>query len=132
MFNRQLTQYQLFIKNPPAKSVLKKTFLPCKIKMKNVLKIMKQPSRVVPRKQPFSQNNKISKILEKHSRKSPLQPKKWAPSWVFLKYFAYFIIFCVNGCFGETTLGGCFIILSTFFILILLNGRSTAWHGINF
>ena len=38
---------------------------------------------------------------------------KWAPSWVFLKYFAYFIIYCVSGCFGGTTFGGCFIILST-------------------
>ena len=39
---KQLMQYQIFIKNPPVKSVLQKTSLPCKIKMKCVLKIMKQ------------------------------------------------------------------------------------------
>ena len=54
---------------------------------------------------------------------------KWAPSWVFLKYFAYFIIYCVSGCFGGTTLGGCFIILSTLFILIL-HGRKFFWRAL--
>ena len=51
---------------------------------------------------------------------------KWVPSWVFLKYFAYFIIYCVNGCFEETH-GGCFIILTTLFILIL-DGRKVFWR----
>ena len=25
---------------------------------------------------------------------------KWAPLWMFLEYFPYFIIYCVNSCFG--------------------------------
>ena len=76
--------YQIFIKNPPAKSALQKTFLSCKIKMKSVFKILKQPLRAIERI-----NNKISKILEKHQGRSPLPPKrqtyslqlywKWAP-----------------------------------------------------
>ena len=37
-----------------------------------------------------------------------------APSLVFLKYFSYFIIYCVNGFFGGTALGDCFIILVHF------------------
>ena len=45
---------------------------------------------------------------------------KWVPLWAFFKYFAYFIIFYrVNGCFRGTNPGGCLIILSTLFILIL-------------
>ena len=52
---------------------------------------------------------------------------KWAPSWVFLKYFAYFIIYCVNSRFGGTTLGGFFIIVSTLFILIL-HRRKVFWR----
>ena len=64
-FNKQLKRY--FIKSPFAKSALQKTFLPCKIKMKNMLKIMKQPLRAVLKKQPSTQkNNKISKILKEH------------------------------------------------------------------
>ena len=47
----------------------------------------------------------------------------WAPSWVFLKYFPYFIIYCVNGFFGETALSDCFIILSTLFILTYMEGK---------
>ena len=55
---------------------------------------------------------------------------KWVPSWVFFKYFAYFIIFyCVNGCFGGTNPGGCLIILSTLFILIL-HGRKLFWRAL--
>ena len=54
---------------------------------------------------------------------------KWAPSWVFLKYFAYFIINCVNDCFWGTALGGCFIILSKFFILIL-HRRKVFWRAL--
>ena len=54
---------------------------------------------------------------------------KWASLWVFLKSFAYFIIYCVNGCFGATTLGGCFIILSTLFILILYR-RKVSWRAL--
>ena len=38
---------------------------------------------------------------------------KLASSWMFLKYFAYFIIYFVNGCFWGTTLSFCFNILST-------------------
>ena len=49
---------------------------------------------------------------------------KWIPSWVFFKYFAYFIIFyCVNGCFGAINPGGGVIILSILFILILHGGK---------
>ena len=54
---------------------------------------------------------------------------KWATSWVFLKYFAFFIIYFVNGCFWGTALGGCFIILSTFFIL-MLHGRKVFWRAL--
>ena len=41
MFNKQLMQYQIFIKNPPAESAFQETFISCKIKNKIVLKIMK-------------------------------------------------------------------------------------------
>ena len=34
MFNKQLMEYQIFIKTPPAESALQKTFLPYKIKNK--------------------------------------------------------------------------------------------------
>ena len=55
---------------------------------------------------------------------------KWVRSWVFFKYFPYFIIFyCVNGCFGGTNPGGCLIILSTLFILIL-HGRKLFWRAL--
>ena len=43
--------------------------------------------------------------------------------------FCYFIIYRVNGCFGGSTLGGCFIILSTLFILIL-HGRNIFWRAL--
>ena len=56
--HKQLTQYQLLIKNPPAESALHKTFLPRKIKTKSVLKIIKQPPREDRPKQPFKQENK--------------------------------------------------------------------------
>ena len=48
-------------------------------------------------------------------------PCHWTPLWVFLKYFACFIIYCASGSF-RGTLSGCFIILSKLFILIL-HGR---------
>ena len=51
---KQLIQYQIFIKNSRAKTVLQKTSLRCKIKMKSVLKIMKQQLRAVSPKQPFT------------------------------------------------------------------------------
>ena len=54
MFNKSLMQYQICIKNPPAKSALQKTFLPCKIQRKSALKVLKQPLRTVPQKQPFT------------------------------------------------------------------------------
>ena len=55
---------------------------------------------------------------------------KWAPSWVFLKYFASFIIFyCVNGCFGGTNPGACLIILTKLFILIS-HGRNVFWKAL--
>ena len=40
-------QYQIFIKNPPAKSALQKAFLPCKTEMENLLKIIMQLLRAV-------------------------------------------------------------------------------------
>ena len=61
---------------------------------------------------------------------------KWVPSWVFVKYLAYFINFYlfyffifVNDCFGGTNPGGCLIILSTLFILIL-HGRKLFWRAL--
>ena len=55
---------------------------------------------------------------------------KWAPSWVFFKCFAYFIIFyCVNGCFVGINSGGCLIILSTLFVLIL-HGSKVFWRAL--
>ena len=54
---------------------------------------------------------------------------KWAPLWIFLKYFTYSIIFyCVNDCFGGNNPGGCLIILSTLFILIL-HGWKAFWRA---
>ena len=50
MFNKQLTQYQLFIKNPTAKSALQKGFFSCKIKIKIVLEMMRLPPGLVPPK----------------------------------------------------------------------------------
>ena len=41
----------------------------------------------------------------------------------------FYLFYCVNGCFGGTTLGGCFIILSTLFILIL-HGRKVFWKAL--
>ena len=55
MLNKQLTQCQLFIKKPTVKSALQKSFLPCKIKIKSLIKIMRQPPELVPLKQPFTQ-----------------------------------------------------------------------------
>ena len=54
---------------------------------------------------------------------------KQAPSWLFHRYFAYFIIYFVNGCFWGTALGGSFIILSTLFILILY-GKKVFWRAL--
>ena len=55
---------------------------------------------------------------------------KWSPSWMFLKYFASFIIFyCVNGCFGGTNPGACLIILTKLFILIS-HGRKVFWKAL--
>ena len=55
MFDKQLMQYEIFIKNPLPQSTLQKAFLPCKIKMKSVLKIMNQPLRAAPQKHSFTQ-----------------------------------------------------------------------------
>ena len=45
--------------------------------MKSVLKIMKQPTRVVPPKTAVhTSNNKKSKILEKHPQRNPPPPKR--------------------------------------------------------
>ena len=60
----------MFIKNPPSKSTLQKTFLSSKIKMKSVLKIMKQPLWAV-----HAINNKIIEIIEKLPQSSPFPPK---------------------------------------------------------
>ena len=45
----------MFIESPLVKSALQKTFLPCKIEIKSLCKIMKQPLRAVSQKQPFTQ-----------------------------------------------------------------------------
>ena len=56
--------------------------------------------------------------------------RKRVPSWVFFKYFAYFIIFfCVNGYFGGSDPGGCLITLNTLFMLIL-HGRKLFWRAL--
>ena len=60
----------MFIENPPSKSTLQKTFFPSKIKMKSVLKIMKQPLWPV-----HTINNKIIEIIEKLPQSSPFPPK---------------------------------------------------------
>ena len=39
------------------------------------------------------------------------------------------LFYCVNGCLGGITLGDCFIILSTLFILIL-HGRKVFWEAL--
>ena len=55
---------------------------------------------------------------------------KWVPSWVFYKYFPYFIIFYgVNSYFGRTNPGYCLIILSILFILIL-HVRQLLWGAL--
>ena len=41
----------------------------------------------------------------------------------FLKYFSYFIFYCLNGFFGGNALSDCFIILSTLFILTYMEGK---------
>ena len=51
------------------------------------------------------------------------------PSWVFLKNFAYFTIYSVNGCFQGTALSGCFNILRILFILILRE-RNVFWRAL--
>ena len=56
MFNKQLMQYQIFIKNPPAESAFQETYLSfhVRLKVKVVLKIMKLLLRAVTQKQPFT------------------------------------------------------------------------------
>ena len=74
MFNKHLMPYQIFIKNSPAKCTLQKTFLACKIKMKSLIKIMKQPLRAKnssTKRTAHTINNKTSKILKKHPQRSP-------------------------------------------------------------
>ena len=70
------------MKRPPPEGASQKTFLPCKIKMKHVIQILKQPLRAVPQRQPFRQqiNNQIGKILEKHPRRKPLPRKRQTDS----------------------------------------------------
>ena len=96
--------------------------------MKNELKIMKQQLRAVLQKQPLS----ISRVGLISSKAAGCMPFwwKWVPSWVFLKYFAYFVISCVNGCFRVTALTGSIIILSSLFILIL-HGRKVFWRALS-
>ena len=68
---------QIFIRNPLVKSALQKTFVPYKIKIKSVLKILNQPLWIVPPKKAVNTiNNEIRKILEKHPQMSPLPPKR--------------------------------------------------------
>ena len=60
-------QYMVFIKNPPAKNALQKSFLPCNIKIKNMLKISEAATKgSSPKVAIHKINNKRSKILEKH------------------------------------------------------------------
>ena len=69
---------------------------------------------------------------------------KWAPSWVFsgilliiiitiiiiiIIVIIIIILYYVNGCFGGTNHGGCLIILSTLFILIL-HRRKLFWRAL--
>ena len=39
------------------------------------------------------------------------------------------LFYCLNGCLGGTTLGGCFIILGTLFIFIL-HGKKVFWRAL--
>ena len=39
------------------------------------------------------------------------------------------LYYCVNGCFGGTPFGGCFIILSTLFILTYMEGEFSGKHS---
>ena len=72
---------ELFIKHQPAKSALQKTFLPSKTDIKSLLKILKQAPRAVhPGTAVHIINNEISEILEKHSQRVPLPPKRQAYS----------------------------------------------------
>ena len=52
---------------------------------------------------------------------------KWSRLCMFLKYFTYSIIYFVKICFWGTALIGCFIILSTLFILILHGRKVRGW-----
>ena len=52
-----------------------------------------------------------------------------APSWVFLKYFPYFIIYCMNGFFWGTALSDYFMIFSTLFILTYMEGKFSGVHS---
>ena len=54
---------------------------------------------------------------------------KWAPSWMFLKYLASFIIYFVDGCFWGTVFSDCFNILRTLFILTL-QGKKVLWKAL--
>ena len=70
-------QYQIFIKNPPEKSALRKTFLPCKIKNEKCTQNYEAATKASSPKAAVSKlNNKTIKILEKHPQKSSLSPER--------------------------------------------------------
>ena len=58
VFNKQLMQYQIFIKSQPASSALEKTFFSCKIKTKSVLNIKAATKSSSPKPTVYTTNNK--------------------------------------------------------------------------
>ena len=77
MFNKQLMQYQIFIKNPVTESALQKTFLPSRIKNKKCTSNYEAATKHSSTKTAVHKiNSKIRKIFEKHPRRSPLPPKQ--------------------------------------------------------
>ena len=74
--NKQLIQYQMFIKNPSAKSALQRTFLPDKLNEKCIKKYEIATKGSSPQKAVHTIDNNIRKTLEKHPRRSQLSPKQ--------------------------------------------------------
>ena len=74
--NKQLIQYQMFIKNPSAKSALQGTFLTDKLNEKCIKKYEIATKGSSPQKAVHTIDNKIRKTLEKHPRRSQLSPKQ--------------------------------------------------------
>ena len=77
MFNKQLMQYQIFIKNPATESALQKTFLPSRIENKKCTSNYEAVTKHSSTKTAVHKiDSKIRKIFEKHPRRSPLPPKQ--------------------------------------------------------